>query len=453
MGLRSSIGKVAAAVNQTLFRRTSTNPNTDGSSRYPWIDDIYDFDYKKHRRYRDYRKMMRDPQVKVGMSILQTFFLSRKLIVTPGGDDTLDKEAADFIRNELENEMETPLRQVRKNLYTALPYGFSANEMVYRLRNDGRIGLKGIYGIHRKTLDHRDAFQFNDQGELTGIVQSTDVGMPSADPIPIEKVLLYSYDMEFDDPRGQSMLDEVYKNYYMKNKNLKGLAIFLEKLGSPFLLAKLSKTTADYKKEVGNQFDQIEAGRTNMTMGKEDEVQIMESTHDGSAYLNSIQFHNNTIFRRFFIGTLLLGQDNDQSGSLSQSQSQTEISWLLFDGVHEEIAAAMQKCTDQLCQWNFTGAKNPNISYEKFSEEDILRLLEALQPLIDKMVIDADEEWLDEIVAMIVKKYTNIDIQKETVTESTVVMDSGSVNLSDDESESDMKSTLENIVPAPIGET
>lgn len=445
MGLMSRIGQAASTVSNALFQRSSTNPNTDSTTSY--LDMVYDREYRKIRRYKDYKEMMEDPQVKVGIAILQEFLLSKELHITPGGEDPLDAEASAFIENELKQEMGTPLRQVRKNLYTALPYRFSANEAVFRLREDGRIGIRGIYSIHRKTLDHMDAFQFNDQGELIGLKQQ---GVNNNDTISIDKILLYSFDMEFDDPRGQSILDGCYKNFYMKNKNLKGLGIFLEKLGAPFLVTKVANVK--YKDDAMKNMEEVAEGRTNMTIGKEDDVEIKESSHDGAAYLKSIQYHDNMIFRRLFIGTLIMGQSGDTSGSYAQSQTQADVMRMILDGVHEEIAAAIQKTTDQLSTWNFRGAKNPKIFFDKFEDKDIIALIKALQPLVADMTIKPDEgdEWFMDVVAMAVKKYTGIEIENEAAPESLPLEDNPIEGVI--ESEDDLKGTLENIVPAPIGE-
>ena len=133
--------------------------------------------------------MMQDPQVKVGLSILNMFFMSRELIITPAPDDpetlqaaeasgekTLNQQAAEFIEDQLMHDMDTPIRNVRKNIYTALPYGFSAQEIVYRVTDEGLIGIQGLYPIHRKTLDHKLAFEFDDNGNLEFLNQQFIIG-------------------------------------------------------------------------------------------------------------------------------------------------------------------------------------------------------------------------------------------------------------------------------------
>ena len=413
MNIRKSIAKAASSVQQTLFKRLSTNPNTQNYGSQSFYDLLYQHDYKKVRHYRDWRKMMQDPQVKVGLSILQMFLLSREFNVTATGEEDLDKQAASFVEDEFKQNMDTPLRNVRKNIYTALPYGFSAQEMVYRLRDDGKVGLKGMYPIHRKTLDHADAFQYDDNGELTELWQSMTYGATAK--IPIDKTLLFSYDCEFDDPHGNSTLDEIYEDVYRKKQTLESLAIYILKSGNPFLVGKLDSTNESHKKEMLHQLEQVFEGRTQMTVGKDDDVQVLESSHQGEVFFNKIQYHDNVIFRRMFIGTLIMGQ-GDASGSFAQSQTQVEVMRMLLDGVHEEIAGAIQKKADQLCDWNFRGASKPKIGFEKFEDKDIIGLMNALEPYFKDMIVDKGE-WFNDVITEAVKEYANIDIDMNKASE------------------------------------
>lgn len=408
MTLKTRFTAAAATIKAALFQRTSTNPNTDSSKNY--LDLMYERDYREVRRYKEWREMMQDPQVKVGLSILQMFLLSRELHVTPQGDEEVDKKAAKFIEDELK-VMRTSLRQLRKNMYTAVQYGFSANEVVYQLREDGLIGLRGIYPIHRRTLDHVDAFTFDDLGELVALNQQDGI-LTEQIPIPIEKVLLYSFDMEFDDPHGQSILDEIYDNTYIKDKILKWLAIFLQKHEAPFLVGKIGP--GGNKDKMRENMEEVADGRTQMTIGKDDEVEIKESSHHGEAFFESLKYHDAVIFRRMFIGTLMMGQI-DTSGSYAQSESQLSVTRMLLDGIHEEMAGAIQKTTDRLCKWNYTAVQPPKISFEKFEDKDILRLLEALKPYADSALLELNTGWFGEIMSMAIKELSGLEVDKNKV--------------------------------------
>ncbi len=445
MSITSRLGQAASTIKTTLFNRISTNPNTKSNSNY--LDLMYGDSYRTKRHFPDYKRMMKDPQVKVGISILNMFLLSRDLHVTPGGNEDIDKQAAAFLEDVILNDMDTPIRNVRKNIYTALPYGFSAQEVVYKLRDDGNIGIKGMYSIHRKTLDHADTFEFDDAtGDLTGINQQMTIG--NNETIPIEKVLLYSYDGEFDDPHGSPLLDEIYDNVYEKKQVLKTLAMFIKKHAAPFLLAKLSEDTQQFKKKVVEQLEEVSDGRTNMTVSKDDEVDIMESSNKGEAIFSTIQYEDAIIFRRFFIGTLMMGQ-MDASGSYAQSESQLSVTRMLLDGVHEEIAGAIQKKLDEFNKWNFAGAKCPNISFEKFEDKDIIGLLNALKPYVDAMAIEPKDDWFQELLGVAVKEMAGVDMpDKDEVDIDEGPQDPESLKPIPGDETSPLQQHLEEMVPS-----
>ncbi|WP_225369220.1 DUF935 domain-containing protein [Methanobrevibacter arboriphilus] len=160
--------------------------------------------------------MLKDPQIKTGINILTFFLLSREMKIIAFSDTPEDKAAADFIKYALKS-MKTNTRQLRKNLYSAIKYGFSANEIVYTTNQDKQIIIHGIYPIDRGTLEHEERFKFNKStGDLEAIIQKEDEDKKIT--IPIDKVLMYSFDAEFNDPNGESILDALYDSHYVKKK-------------------------------------------------------------------------------------------------------------------------------------------------------------------------------------------------------------------------------------------
>ena len=81
-------------------------------------------------------------------------------------------------------------------------------------------------------------------------------------------------------------------------------------------------------------FEDIADGAVGITMGANDEVGVLESSHKGETYFSTLQYKDNQIFRRMFIGNLLMG-DNSQTGTYAQSQTQLEFGNMVFDGILE----------------------------------------------------------------------------------------------------------------------
>ena len=418
MSVITTLKAAAETISQGIFKRQSRDPYSSGE-----LEGIYDDTYNEKRSYSDYRKMMKDPQVKTGINILTFFLLSREMKIVSFSDSEEDKVASEFIQDVLKN-MKTKTRQVRKNIYTAIKYGFSANEVVYNTNNDNKIVIDGIYPIHRGTLDHEERFKFNKStGDLETLIQLDNEG--NEIKIPFDKILMYSYDSEFNNPSGESILDAIYDVYYIKRRFEKWLAIFIEKHSSPTLVGKISENNISYKDEMREQLDEIKQGRTNMTIGNKDAVEVLESQNKGEAFFKALERSDDTIFRTLFIGNLLLGQTS--TGSYSQAQTQLTVTKMILDGIHEEIAIVLQELFDKLIGFNFENTNSPKVLFEKFEDKDIIKLLESFKPYFDDGSLDSDTQWFKEIIASAIKELSGINVDKESISQSE--QDEGQKNL------------------------
>jgi len=390
---------------KTIGQKKGINPSRTGhTERSKWINDVYGDDpYKKKLSYNDYKKMEdEDAQITIGLEVIQAFLLSRNWTVTANSDSEEDKAIADFVRDAIDN-LDTDFRSVRKNVYTAIKYGFSVQEEVYEINEDSLIVLKDLFPLHIKTLQN-EPFKYNDKGEVTHIHQKSEYGEVE---IEIEKCLRYSFGSELGDVEGKSILNSIYINYYVKKKILEWLAIYLEKHEAPAIAAFLKDyTNVD---RVTDNLDDIAEGTTNITMNADDRLEILESAHRGEAFFQAIEYHDNLIFRRFFIGTLLFGQAGG-GGAYSQSQTHIEVTKMIFEGLHIEMAAKIQKTINKFVGWNFVDANSPNFTFQSFEDKDIVALLQALQPYVANMTIDADADWFNELIANIVEKLSDVKV-------------------------------------------
>ena len=366
--------------------------------------------------YKKARKISEDTQVKVGLDILNYFLLSKNYVITSASDDPEDIAIKEFIEEVLEN-MELPFRQVDKNLNTAIKYGFSANETVFTLNKDNKIVFKAIYPIHIRTLQNHP-FVYNDKGELVELHQESDYG--DAD-IPIDKILLYSFDSEFDEVEGHSILTEIADFTNDKKEILNWLLTFLHKHENPTLYAKVANGTV--AKKIRKALDAIAGGKTNITVGKDDDLGVLESSHRGETFFKALTLIDNYIFRRFYLGNLALG-DPSQTGSYSQSETQFKMTMNIFNGIQEDKANAWQKKINQLVAFNFgPNANVPRFSYESFIEKDYLNLLAALKDLVSDGVIDYHAPWWKELIATTVQKESGIKVDTDTVDDANNVDD------------------------------
>lgn len=372
----------------------------------------------KRLSYNQIQKICKDTQVKVGLDILNYFLLSKNYILTSASDDPKDVAIKDFVEDML-NEMETPFRKVDKNMNTAIKYGFSVNEIVYTLNNNYQVVFKGIYPVHVRTLQN-DAFNYNDKGELESFHQETDYG--NAD-IPYGKCLHYAFDAEFDEVEGQSILVEIADFTEDKKNILNWLLTFLHKHEAPTLFAKLS--TGTHAKKVRAMLDKVSGGKTNLTVGKDDELGVLESSHRGETFFKALTLFDNYIFRRFYLGNLALG-DPSQTGSYSQSETQFKMTMNIFNGIQEDKAACWQEKINEIVALNFgPNANAPKFKYESFIEKDYLNLVNALKDFVNSGVIDYTAPWWKELIATAVQAESGVKVDTENITDTPDDVDYG----------------------------
>jgi len=353
--------------------------------------------------FKEYDKMMQDSQIKAGYELIRMFLLTRKLIITPASDDPKDKEIADAIED-MFNNMDYPLRKVRNDIYSALPYGYSVGEIIWKYNEDTDLTeLKRIRPIPISTL--QNCFSYDENGDLDTITQTIEGEDPI--PIPAEKCLVYSYDEKFGDRSGRSILDACYDNWYMKQKVLAMWNVFLEKHEGPTLAAFLENQ--QFKEDAIDGLEQIHEGRANITMGQGDRLEVIESSHRGEGFQTAIEYHDTMIFRKMNIGTMILGQQNGR-GAYAQSQTQNDVLNVFLDGVNEDVAAELQIKVQELCDMNWEGITDyPTVSFELFEQKDLLGLIQALEPYVKDLSIDPNSGWFKQLIADVVSRYSDVD--------------------------------------------
>lgn len=352
-------------------------------------------------------KVLLDTQVSTGFDILKYILSSKQWVLVANEKD--EQGVYDFINTMFFN-METELTEIVKQAITAIPWGFSVHELIYDLNSDGKLIVKNALPIHIKTLQN-EPFTYDDNGELVSIHQSyngEDI------EIPRNKVLKYSFNANYDEDYGNGLLYDFLPIVEDKLNINEWLMTFLEKHESPVLYGKTSNPVS--RDAMLNGFEEIQQGTTGMVVGSEDELGVLESSHRGETFFQTLQYKDNQIFRRYYLGNLLLG-DNSQTGTYAQSQTQLDFGKLVFDGILEEIANCIQKqIINPIVEANYGDITlSPTISFDKFTSGDIQGLLNTLKPLIDTGIIDSDNETVHDTIKLLIKQETGLNYENETV--------------------------------------
>lgn len=393
------------SINKRLFTRESVSSNVKTSTNN--LHRISLKPTKKQVSYELGKRILLDTQVATGFDVLK-YILSSKQWVLIANETDADSEVYDFINTMLFN-METELNEIVKQTITAILWGFSIHELIFDINPDGKLYIKNILPVHIKTLQNQP-FTYNDNGDLVSIHQEyngEDV------EIPVNKVLRYSFNANYDEDYGNGLLYDFIPIVEDKLNINNWLMTFLEKHESPTLYGKTNNPAS--RDAMLNAFDDVKDGSTGIVVGENDELGTLESNHRGETFFKTLQYKDNQIFRRYYLGNLLLG-DNSQTGTYAQSTTQLEFGQLVFDGILEEIANCIQKqIINPLVEWNYGDIRlSPTISFDKFTSGDIQGLLTTLKPLIDTGIIDSENTAVQDSIALLIKKETGLNYTNET---------------------------------------
>ena len=234
-------------------------------------------DNEQRLTYSQGKRILEDLTVTMSYDILKYILSSKQYMLIANTNDT-NNEVSDFIEDMLFN-METELNEIVKRQIEALPWGFHLEEQIYDMNSDGKIVLTNCIPLDLKTLQD-DPFTYDDDGELVSIHQ--EYNGDSAD-IPINKILKYTFG-DYNNDYGHGLLLDV-KPYVEDKMNITNwLLTFLERHSLPSLVGKTSNPAS--RDAMLDAFEDMRDGTLGMTIGNEDDVQVLESSHHGETFFN-----------------------------------------------------------------------------------------------------------------------------------------------------------------------
>jgi len=366
---------------------------------YTWMKAMFGGEYNPDKvTYHDYNNMLLDPQVKSSLLFITYAMLQQRWTITPASDSTKDKEVADFVTKAFKNMRIIPMRQVLKDAFSDMKYGYSVAETVWQIKDIGtpRVIPYKIKPLPIDTIEN--CFNYDKWGEVETVIQNVGDGRPIE--IPAEKCLISTFNEEMGNKYGSPLLKEVNNNVFMKKQILKWWAIFLQKHESPNLAGFYGQqgSPEDMQKNLNGFYE----GRMNAVFPEGDQVQVIESNHHGEGFLTALHYHDMIIQRNFLIGTLLFGQQ-ESSGSYAQSQTHLDTAMIFLDGSLADHAIPWQVKTQQLIDYNFSVEEYPQFGFEPFRRRDVIAVLNAIQPYAEKFMVNKSitqqvlEEALEEM--------------------------------------------------------
>lgn len=305
--------------------------------------------------YEVYRELRRDGQVHATFQQRRLALRSRRLVVTPGGEDDASIAAADQLRRNLGA---IGFDRACGMMMWGAFYGFSVAECLWELK-DGKVWLK------RLPVRTPWRFRWTQSGELRLLTRAS---MIDGEPVPPAKFWTTSWGADNDDdPYGLGLAHQLYWPVYFKKHGLAFWLRALEKFGAPTALGKYPPGSDKRVKE------ELLAAAARMRL--DGAVVIPEGTT-----LELVEATRGTVDQHQFnramngeISKIVLGQTmtTDEGASLSQSEVHLEVREELTDADAEELCESFQTGPAAwLTQWNFPGAATPVITRPAAEDEE-----------------------------------------------------------------------------------
>lgn len=195
-----------------------------------------------------YREMENDDIVSSVLFAIKLLMRQTKFSFEPAGDTEIDKRAAEFVE-ECINDMERTWTNTLSEILSFLTFGWSYHEIVYKRRsgrstnpktnskyNDGLIGWRKLPIRAQETL-----FEWNYEDNTDDLIGMTQQPPPDWGTIfvPLQRSLHFVTEDRKQNPEGRSILRGAYKAWYYKRRiqEIEGIGLERDLAGLPVLTA------------------------------------------------------------------------------------------------------------------------------------------------------------------------------------------------------------------------
>ena len=293
---------------------------------------------------KNYAKLLRDDQVHSLLEQRQDALIAAEWEVVPGGEDSRDREAADFLRGQL---MALNWDAITRRMHKGVLYGYSVAECIF--------GMDG----NRITLDAVKVrkpwrFGFGKDGELKLRVNAQTLLMPE------RKFWIAVWGADDDDsPYGQGLGHALWWPVYLKRNGAKFWAAYLDKFGSPSVKSKYPAGATEKEKATALEAAKAFRNESAVAVPEGFDVELIEAAkNSGGSYEEFLKYWDGAIAKIILsqTGTTQQGQYSGTAEVLNDVKSELvkADADLLCESFNDTVAA-------WLTEWNFPGAKTPQV--------------------------------------------------------------------------------------------
>jgi phage gp29-like protein len=354
------------------------------------------------RGYMTIVEMLRDDQIKAALAFKKNAVMASGWSIHPPEGMDEDDERVEFCRNLLKN-LEGSFESTLLEIMTALEYGFSVTERVWKEDADGAL----VYRSLKTRAPQYLHFKQDVYGNVTGIRQNTQ-------DLPLEKFIIYTYDGVFSNPYGTTDLEAAYRPWWVKRNAYNWLAMFLERLGIPPIFALYNPN--DYtgtgpsgrpkQEELMSVLRSLQAATVGIipspNNGSKDGKSIEMWTPElagqiADVFIPAFDMFNKDISRSLLMPGLLGMTADDKQGSMARSKVHFDVFMLVLERVRRDLQEAVvnEQILKPALLLNFPVVEQsemPRFEFMPIDDELRTELMTAWQGLVNSKIVTASDE-------------------------------------------------------------
>lgn len=310
-----------------------------------------------------YEQVLSDPEVKATLGQRQLAVTQCEWQVDAGGDKRIDKQAAEFLRQQLHA---VGWDNITTKMLYGVFYGYAVAEIVYRPEG-GRIGIAAIKARNRRR------FRYTPEGALRLLTPTS-----MTEGIPADAPYFWNFQTgadNDDEPYGLGLAHWLYWPVLFKRNGLKFWLMFLEKFGMPTAVGKYDNDASDTERAkllAATRAIQTDSG---IVMPKGMDIELLEAARSGTADYKALFDTMDATIQKVVLGQTASTQGT--TGRLGNDDLQTEVRDDITKADADLICESFNVGPARwLTEWNFPGAAIPRVYRVTEEGEDLNQLAE-----------------------------------------------------------------------------
>ena len=349
---------------------------------------------------RTYEKMRRsDAQVAATLLACELPIRAANWDVLPASSDALDREIAQFVKENLFGGLEyvSPAGvkttqcwdDVLRNALLMLPFGAAAHEEIYAV--DGmrvrlaRLAPRLPITFYRwiTDVDGETLLALNQYGYRNSNFESVE--------IPVDRLAVFTFNKEGANFFGRSMLRPAYMHWYIKHNLYRIDAIAGERngLGIPTIEQGTNASKED-RQAAASWVTQLAAHeKTGIALPAGWKLTLQGVQGQVRDLFNSIEHHNIEISRTALAFFMNLGQSSRSSGNRALGQEMTDFFFLAVQATADQIARTITATSvKRLVDYNWDGVERyPTLQVSNLRARSLDQTLASLSQLATANVV------------------------------------------------------------------